>query len=319
MTERLPQLLSVQRIWDRDPHSAFTDLLLYRGQWLCTFRASATHGNREDGLIRILASNDSVVWSPLAAFQQSGIDLRDPKLSVMPDGRLLLLVGQTLRNERDELVGRMSAVAFSEDGQKWTSLKQILAPGEWLWRITWHGQVGYGISYSYADLHDHTKPWYVKLFQTIDGTSYQQVTTLGVPGFPSEATVRFAADGRMFTLVRREAQNDAGAWFGQSVAPYTAWQWRPLGLHLDGPDFVVAENGVRWAAGRIIDNTHDGSPHVTALCELSDHDCRPVILLPSGGDNSYPGMVVQDKILWMSYYSSHEDKTAIYLAKIQLP
>lgn len=319
MTENLPQLLSVQRIWDRDPHSAFSDLLLFGGQWLCTFRSSATHGNREDGLIRILASSDGVVWSPLAVFQQAGIDLRDPKLSVMPDGRLLLLVGQTLRNERDELVGRRSAVAFSEDGQKWTLLTQILGQGEWLWRVTWHGQVGYGISYSYTDPCDHTRPWVVKLFQTTDGTSYQQVTTLDVPGYPSEATVRFGSDGRMLTLVRREAQEDAGAWFGQSVAPFTLWQWRPLGLHLDGPDFVVTENAVLWAAGRIIDSKSEGSPHVTALCELTATLCRPVLILPSGGDNSYPGMVVQDKILWMSYYSSHEDKTAIYLAKIQLP
>ena len=42
-----------------------------------------------------------------------------------------------------------------------------------------------------------------------------------------------------------------------------------------------------------------------------------VLTLPSGGDNSYPGMVWHDTLLWTSYYSSHEEKTSIYLAKIR--
>ena len=38
-----------------------------------------------------------------------------------------------------------------------------------------------------------------------------------------------------------------------------------------------------------------------------------------GGDCSYPGLVFHEGLLYMSYYSSHEGKTSIYLAKIKLP
>ncbi len=41
--------------------------------------------------------------------------------------------------------------------------------------------------------------------------------------------------------------------------------------------------------------------------------------LPSGGDTSYPGLVWHDGLLWVSYYSSHEGKSSIYLAKVRLP
>ena len=41
------------------------------------------------------------------------------------------------------------------------------------------------------------------------------------------------------------------------------------------------------------------------------------LVLPSGGDCSYPGIVWHDGLLWLSYYSSHEGKTSIYLAKIR--
>ena len=40
--------------------------------------------------------------------------------------------------------------------------------------------------------------------------------------------------------------------------------------------------------------------------------------LPSGGDTSYPGLVWKDGILFVSYYSSHEGKTSIYLAKVKV-
>jgi hypothetical protein len=42
------------------------------------------------------------------------------------------------------------------------------------------------------------------------------------------------------------------------------------------------------------------------------------MLLPSGGDTSYPGLVWREDQLRMSYYSSHEGKSAIYLARIEL-
>ena len=46
---------------------------------------------------------------------------------------------------------------------------------------------------------------------------------------------------------------------------------------------------------------------------------KPVLTLPSGGDCSYPGMVWHDGLLWISYYSSHEGQTNIYLARIRIP
>ena len=38
----------------------------------------------------------------------------------------------------------------------------------------------------------------------------------------------------------------------------------------------------------------------------------------TGGDTSYAGMVLHDNVLWISYYSSHEDKTCVYLAKVRI-
>jgi hypothetical protein len=46
---------------------------------------------------------------------------------------------------------------------------------------------------------------------------------------------------------------------------------------------------------------------------------KPDLVLPSGGDCSYPGLVWHEGLLWTSYYSTHEGRTSIYLARIRLP
>ena len=87
-----PTLVSVTKIWDKAPHCAFTDLLRWKKRWLCCFREAKAHGG-DNGIVRIITSTDGSKWTSLAAISQSGIDLRDPKLSVHPDGRLMLLLG----------------------------------------------------------------------------------------------------------------------------------------------------------------------------------------------------------------------------------
>ncbi len=56
----------------------------------------------------------------------------------------------------------------------------------------------------------------------------------------------------------------------------------------------------------------------TVLARMDRDRYEPVLTLPSGGDTSYPGLVWHDDQLWMSYYSSHEGKTSIYLARIRI-
>lgn len=60
-----------------------------------------------------------------------------------------------------------------------------------------------------------------------------------------------------------------------------------------------------------------GNTKSLRLCKSANgKDFTETLKLPSGGDTSYAGMVVSDNFLWISYYSSHEGKTAIYLAKV---
>ena len=55
------------------------------------------------------------------------------------------------------------------------------------------------------------------------------------------------------------------------------------------------------------------------LFKMTPSSLTPILELPSGGDCSYPGLVWHEGHLWVSYYSSHEGKASIYIAKVRLP
>jgi len=314
----LSQLLSVERIWSKAQHNSMTDLIRYKDAWFCTFREGDQHVYGDDGSIRLIVSQDTKQWKEAAFLSLDSVDLRDPKLSITPDGQLMLLVGGTVyRNRR--YVTRQPRVAFSDDGFKWTALTPILSDHEWLWRVTWHDGIAYGASYAYSNPEILNAEWNIKLFASKDGISYDLLSDWDIDSFPSEATVRFLKDGRMVALVRRGGRMDARAWIGVSEAPYTDWKWNAAEKHIGGPNFLILPDETMWAAGRFFQETPFGTFEKTALARMNLKDISPVLYLPSGGDTSYPGMVYNDGKITLSYYSSHEgNQTSIYLAQIKL-
>lgn len=313
-----PSIVSVEKIWDAGRHNAFTDLIRWRGRWYCCFRESDAHVGG-DGKLRVLESADGQGWVSAALVAEEGIDLRDPKLSVTPDDRLMMVAGGSVYAGTRTLQGRQPRVTFSSNGHDWSAPRRVTMEGEWLWRVTWHGKTAYGVSYHALPRDAATKEkadgkdWALTLFSSTDGLDFKPVTALEVPGQPNETTVRFLPDDEMIALVRREA-GDTFGWIGRSRPPYTRWTWTETRHRLGGPNFIRLPDGTLWAAGR----SYPGGAK-TVVARMSPTSYEPVLTLPSGGDTSYPGLVWHDGLLWISYYSSHEGKSAIYLAKVKIP
>lgn len=311
---------NVEKIWDNGMHNAFTSIEKFKGEYYITFREGETHifdknGNAE-GKIRILHSKDGQKWEALPAIGKAGYDLRDPKFSVTPDGRLMVIIGGSIYRNR-ELVGSQPHVMFSSDGRTFTQPQPVnvderyRTERDWLWRVTWLNGVGYSVSYGRTDKGQ--TPLY--LYSTTDGINYKHIQSFEIDNFPNEATIRFLEDGRMAIMIRRE-QGDRECVWGASAAPYTEWEWKKMGTFLGGPDFIVLDDEHIVAGGR----TFLGSNAKTSLfLGTKDGKFEQTVVLPSGGDTSYPGFVVVGDELWVSYYSMHNSKNAsIHLAKIPL-
>ena len=316
-----PELISLAKIWDQGHHNAFTDLIRWHDRWYCTFREADAHvgGN---GRLRVLTSTDGDRWESAALVAEVGIDLRDPKLSVTPDDRLMITAGGSLY-EGKTLLGCQSRVMFSTNGKDWTAPARVLSEGQWLWRVTWHAGNAYGVAYGVsptkskaeaAKRADADKESTLSLFTSTDGLKFNLVTHLEVPGRANETTLRFFDDGEMVALVRRDGSQPMGL-IGRSKPPYTQWTWKETTHQIGGPNFIRLNEGTLWAAGR----KYPGGAKTALARMTADGGYDVALTLASGGDNSYPGLAWHNGLLWMSYYSSHEGKTAIYLAKIRVP
>ncbi|MCK4465948.1 MAG: discoidin domain-containing protein, partial [Bacteroidales bacterium] len=307
------QVVFVKKIWDQANHSAFTDLIRFTDNWYCTFREGESHAGGDKGKIRVIRSADGQEWSSVAYFVADDpndsviLDLRDPKLAITDDDRLMMHAGASLY-EGSKRVGFSPMVSFSKDGSIWSGLEPIDITDSWPWRPIWHKGQAYVVAYN-PDLKT------LILYVSTDGIHYKPLNEISIPdGFPNETTLRFLENEDIIALVRRE-QDDKKAMIGISKPPYENWSFKKTARRIGGPNFIVLEDGRFIAAGRMY---FDDQPKTTLATIDLDGNIEPKIILPSGGDNSYPGMVHYEGYLWLSYYSSHEGKTTIYLAKIKL-
>lgn len=303
------KLIDVKLVSNEAGHSAFTDLVRFRDRWFLCFREGDGHVS-PNGALRVLTSTDGEKWETAARITSRTGDLRDPKLSITPNGRLML-AGVAALNPPSPIKHR-SMVWFSKDGRTWTDGQEVGEPNVWIWRPAWHDGTAYGVGYATIP------PRSTRLYKSPDGVDYTTIVpTLLDDGEPNESALTFLPDDTALCLSRREGKGAEGtAELGRARPPYTEWTWKDLGSRLGGPALIRLPDGRLLAGGR----SHVGKSH-TALAWL-DPDAGTLtefLTLPSGGDNSYPGLVFRDGVLWVSYYSSHEGKTSIYLAKVKLP
>lgn len=299
------RLVSVQRIWDRAPHNAFTDLVYFKRRWFCVFREGASHAS-PDGAVRVITSAEGTHWESCARITAANADLRDPKIVETPDHRLMLTTAAAMRPPAP--FSHQTLACFSRDGRHWGDPVKIGDPNLWLWRITWHGGTAYSVGYDTAGER------FARLYASADGRIFQAlVDRLFDQGSPNESALVFLKDGTGLCLLRRDGPAGS-AQLGVARPPYRTWRWQDLGQRLGGPNLLALPDGRLVVAARVY------APAArTALLWLDPHSdrLRECLALPSGGDCSYPGLAWHDGLLWVSYYSSHAGKASIYLAKIR--
>lgn len=300
------ELIEARKIWDQAPHNAFTDLIRFNDQWFCVFREGQGHVS-PDGAIRVLTSEDGETWTSAAKLTSDTSDLRDAKVSITPDGRLMLIAAGALHDP--DPVRHQTYVWFSDDGHEWSEPQPIGDPNFWLWRVGWHNDMAYGVGYATGK----DAPRLTRLYRSKDGEQFDTlVETLFDEGYPNEVGLVFDEDDTAWCLLRRDASQPS-AQLGTAQPPYESWTWKDLGVRAGGPQMIRLDDGRLLATVRL----YDGKVR-TSVCEVDPEKgtLTEKLTLPSGGDTSYAGMVQQGDILWISYYSSHEGKTNIYLAKV---
>ncbi|WP_432222935.1 sialidase family protein [Flavobacterium sp. TMP13] len=309
------QSIPVQKITNGNgKHQAFTDLTFFENHFYLVFRESDSHVFGADGIIKLLRSSDGKNWKVVKEFNVLGVDLRDPKLSINDKKLMLYIHGATYENNKN--ISSFDYVSYYSNSS-WQDLKSVTLNSAgisttkiqgneaWPWRITWFNSKAYSAGYNLNGIFN--------LYVSEDGESFTKKNVIRQrPNVPNEATIRVSSEGEFFMLAR----TFGSAQLARSKNPELTWEWFGE-INIDsfgGPNFLLVKDNKMLISGR------EGERLILGVYDLESNRFKKLVELPSGGDCSYPGMLIKDKTLMISYYSSHGDKkgSSIYFAKIKL-
>lgn len=318
----------VRRAFHNGEHNAFTDLCRFRGRYYLAFRSCPDgHGVHPSASIIVLTSDDNREWREAHRFRVPRRDTRDPHFLVFQE-RLHVLTGTWYCGDTSpkdyELNQHLGYSVSTADGEQWQGPVMLEGTyGHYIWRgASWNGKAYLcgRRKHEFAEdapREDRAALIESALLESEDGVVWRKAA-LFQEEFGDETAFAIADDGALLAVSRcgggRHAQ------LCRSRAPFREWTRVDLDRYIGGP--LLA----RWGSRRVVGGRRmlpEGP--ITSLCWLEDEQLHEFARLPSGGDNSYPGLVelAPDHAV-VSWYSSHERDesgraiTAIYLADLRL-
>jgi hypothetical protein len=311
----------VRRAYDDGAHDAFTDLCRFAGRLYLTCRSCPDgHMVFASAQIVVLSSPDGIAWEPVFRFSVPARDTRDPHFLVFNE-RLYVLTGTWLvppTGGGRSLNEHLGYGAWSADGRGWNGPTMLEGTyGHYIWRAAaWNGRAylcGRRRRGFAAGVGDESLPESIESAMLVsdDGLVWSRAA-LFTEDYGDETAFVFERDGRVVALAR--GADGRPARLCSSRPPFGVWTRTDLDRNVGGP-LLACWSGRYLVGGR---RTLDGQPR-TVLSWLDGSRLRDVAELPSAGDNSYPGFVQLDASrALLSYYSSHEGSTSVYLADLRL-
>lgn len=335
-------VLETWNVTDDDLHNSNTDLIRWHDQFYIAYVSSPYHFASDASILHIQRSGDfGRTWGEMATFNPPGEDIRDPKFAVIGE-RLFLYA---LKNTNFIAEPYVSVYAYTTDGATWTAFETIPDLDGWLF---WRPKTRDGITfYNAAYWYEHGTSL---LIRSTNGIHWEKVAAIYQGGRNDETEIEFLPDGRVLATARLEYGEKTDAIFGDikgatliSVAepPYTVWteQVQSLVTRLDGP-YLFTYHGRTYAIGRYQPDLGQSGPLTaqgsalarkrTALFEVREDGLAYLTDLPSAGDTSYVGLIVDGDVAYASYYTSRVDRdypwilgmlspSSVMLSKLDLP
>ena len=311
------EIEKVECIWWDGYHNAFTNIIKFKENYYCTFRHATSHGLIGKGEIYVLKSSNLKEWELIKKFPALR-DSRDPKLFMFKE-RLGVLFFAYPDIETKKL--RDGYISYSDDGENFSDLIKISKDNLCFWKIRNYKGVLYATAYSAGEKKEN---WGSYLFASKDGKNFEKLTTI-LKGEYANETDLFFEEKKCYAVVRRVKRNiRQNSVLGISEYPFKEWKTYYLNEIIMAPAIFKFKEKL-YVAGRIIEDEN----YKTAVLsiDIEKKKVKKEIILPSGGDTSYCGSIVENDNLYLSYYSQHElekkeskvgeNASGIYLAIIK--
>jgi hypothetical protein len=116
-------------IWQSEQHIAFPSVeRLDNGELVCVYRHGEGHVSPDGTILLSRSNNNGASWAPPDTIIDTRLDCRDPSITQLSDGSLLLAFFQTRYDTLGKIIGAVGVyVSRSLDGgQSWFSPKMII-------------------------------------------------------------------------------------------------------------------------------------------------------------------------------------------------
>lgn len=297
----------VRKVFGDGKHNAFTAFVKFKDQYILAFRTAKDH-NSTDGDIVIMKSADAKTWTEATRIDIDKRDDRDPQFLMVGD-KLMLYVASM---KGPELV--TYAIA-TDDGKTWGKPQPVYEPRFIVWKPLAFGKTFYASAHK-KDETSNGKGREVHLVKSDDGLKWEKVSLIRAGNWESETTIHFGSDGTAFAFLRQK-YGSPQAQILTAKSPYTDWNNIPTDVrHFSG-------HSIHTIGGNTYFLTRDrggekGNEMGLVIYTFADGKLTPYCRLPAGGDCSYAEVVRDGDDLLVTYYSTHEKETNIYIAVVPL-
>jgi len=319
-------------ITNDDMHNSNTDMISWNDETYIAYVSSPYHFSSEASTLHIKHSNDlGRTWVEDSTFNPEGNDIRDPKFAVIGERLFLYALDNNAFNPEPY----QTVYSFTENGRDWTPLEVVPGVDGWLfWRPKTQGGVTfYNSAYWYR--HDEAV-----LLKSTDGINWEIISTINKGERNDETEIIFLPDGRLLATARLEYDESwldgalgdvrGSTLIAVSEPPYTTWTelTQSRVTRLDGPylftyhDRVYAVARFQPDLGKSGPLTPQGSALArkrTTLFEVRENGLAYLTDLPSNGDTSYVGLVMDGEFAYASYYTNPLEHDFAWIMGMFLP
>ncbi len=296
--------LEVRTVFANGKHNAFTAMRRFKGDLWLAFRSGDAH-NSPTADVLVLRSKDGKDWQQVHTFDVAKDD-RDPQM-VVTEQRLFLYCPAMSGKDCD------TWLSYTDDGATWSAPQKVYEPQFILWKPCVHDGVFYAAAHK-KDEGSSGKGREVHFVRSMDGVKWEKVSTIRAGNWESETTL-FFDDKHHCTAFLRQKYGTPQAQIFEADPPYATWNSRPADVpHFSGHS-VHTFRGVTYLLSRSVG---PAKTYGAMIYTFANGKLAPYCQLPAGGDCAYLEAVEDGANMLVSYYSTHEGSTNIYLAVVPL-
>lgn len=306
----------VLETWDAvadGAHNSNTDLTFFDGWFYLCHQTSPYHLGSSRSRLLLWRSRDARAWEKVTEFKAGRGEYRDPKFAQI-HGRLFVYA---LPNASWRAVPNLTVYTSSVDGVAWAPMQDVEPLGWLFWRPKTRDGVDWYVT---AYWHEHGRSM---LLRSQDGEHWSQVSQIYEGEGNDETDFEFLADGRILATARLEGRADnqwgdasASTLIAVTSPPYEQWRYAKSQVtRLDGPCLFSYRGRIyaiaRYQATRALRIAERGGMYSrkrTSIFLVEEDRLHYLSDLPSAGDTSYAGIVIQGDELVASYYTSPPER-----------